>query len=82
VNRQHLRRYGKTDPADAEAAARAVLSGEATGLAKSRDGIVESIRTLHVVNVHALKASTQAANQITGLIVTPPPKQPATSSVD
>ncbi|MCP3856224.1 MAG: IS110 family transposase [Actinomycetia bacterium] len=72
VNRQHRRRYGKTDPADAEAAARAVLSGEATGVPKSRDGIVESIRTLHVVKRSALKARTQAANQMTNLIVTAP----------
>ncbi len=72
VNRQHRRRYGKSDPADAEAAARAVLSGEATGVPKSRDGIVESIRTLHVVKRSALKARTQAANQMTALIVTAP----------
>ncbi len=72
VNRQHRRRYGKSDPVDAEAAARVVLSGEATGVPKSRDGIVESIRTLHVVKRSALKARTQAANQMTGLIVTAP----------
>ena len=72
VNRQHRRRYGKSDPADAEAAARAVLSGEATGVPKSRDGIVESIRTLHVVKRSAVKARTQAANQMTNLIVTAP----------
>ena len=72
VNRQHRRRYGKSDPADAEAAARAVLSGEATGVPKARDGIVESIRTLHVVKRSALKTRTQAANQMTALIVTAP----------
>ena len=72
VNRQHRRRYGKSDPADAEAAARAVLSGQETGVPKSRDGIVESIRTLHVVKRSALKARTQAANQMTALIVTAP----------
>jgi transposase len=72
VNRQHRRRYGKTDPADAEAAARAVLSGEATGVPKSRDGIVESIRTLHVVKRSAIKARTQTANQMTNLLVTAP----------
>ncbi len=71
-NRQHRRRYGKSDPADAEGAARAVLSGQATGTPKSRDGIVESIRTLHVVKRSAIKARTQAANQITNLIVTAP----------
>jgi transposase len=72
VNRQHRRRYGKSDPADAEAAARAVLSGQQNGIPKSRDGIVESIRVLHVVKRSALKARTQAANQMTGLIVTAP----------
>jgi len=72
VNRQHRRRYGKSDPADAEAAARAVLSGEANGVPKSRDGIVESIRTLHVVKRSAIKARTQAANQMANLIVTAP----------
>ncbi len=72
VNRQHRRRHGKSDPADAEAAARAVLSGQATGAPKSRDGIVESIRTLHVVKRSAIKARTQAANQMAGLIVSAP----------
>jgi len=70
VNRQHRRRYGKSDPADA--AARAVLSGQQDGVPKSRVGIVESIRTLHVVKRSVLKARTQAANQMTGLIVTAP----------
>ena len=72
VNRQHRRRYGKSDPADAEAAARSVLSGQSTGTPKTRDGIVESIRTLHVVKRSAIKARTQAANQMTNLIVTAP----------
>ncbi len=72
VNRQHRRRYGKSDPADAEAAARAVLSGQATGVPKSRDGIVESIRALHVVKRSAIKARTQAANQIASFSVTAP----------
>ena len=71
-NRQHRRRYGKSDPADAEGAARAVLSGQATGVPKSHDGIVESIRTLHVVKRSAIKARTQAANQMTNLILTAP----------
>lgn len=71
-NRQHRRRYGKSDPADAEGAARAVLSGQAAGLPKARDGIVESIRTVHVVKRSAIKARTQAANQMTNLIITAP----------
>jgi transposase len=44
--RRHLRRGGKSDPIDAEAAARAVLSGESAGQPKSGDGKVEMIRTL------------------------------------
>jgi transposase len=43
-NRQNRRRRGKSDPVDAEAAARAALNGEATGAPKSQDGVVESIR--------------------------------------
>jgi transposase len=44
--RPHLRRNGKSDPIDAEAAARAVLAGEAVGEPKSGDGEVEMIRVL------------------------------------
>ena len=71
-NRQHRRRHGKSDPADAEGAARAVLAGEATAVPKSRDGIVESIRALHLVKRSAIKARTQATNQITALVLTAP----------
>jgi len=39
---------------------------------KSRDGIVESIRALHVVKRSAIKARTQAANQLTALALTAP----------
>jgi transposase len=39
-------RSGKSDPIDAEAAARAVLAGRATGVPKGADGEVEMIRTL------------------------------------
>lgn len=71
-NRQHRRRHGKSDPIDAEAAARAVLSGEATATPKSRTGIVEAIRVLRVAHSSALKARTQAANQIRDLALTAP----------
>ena len=70
--RRHLRRKGKSDPIDAEAAARAVLAGEAAGVPKSGDGRVESIRTLRAVRRSAVKARTQAANQLRGLLVTAP----------
>jgi len=71
-NRQVRRRFGKTDVVDAIAAARAVLSGEATGAPKSHDGPVEALRTLKVVQRSGNKARTQALNQIHQLLVTAP----------
>ena len=43
-NRQLRRRRGKSDPVDAEAAARAALSKEADAEPKSADGPVEAMR--------------------------------------
>lgn len=71
-NRQHRRRRGKSDPTDAEAAARAVLSGEACAAPKARTGIVESIRVLRIARSSAVKARTQVANQIRDLVLTAP----------
>lgn len=71
-NRQHRRRRGKSDPTDAEAAARAVLAGEATAVPKARIGVVESIRVLRVARTSCVKARTQVANQIKDLVVTGP----------
>jgi transposase len=51
VNEPHphtRRRLGKSDPLDAELAARAALSGKAGAIPKQTDGIVESIRQLRV----------------------------------
>jgi transposase len=62
----------KSDPSDAEAAARAVLAGEASGVPKSADGTVEMIRTLRAARRSAVKARTQAANQIQALCVRAP----------
>jgi transposase len=69
-NRQHRRRFGKHDTADAEAAARALQADTATGEPKSADGPAEMVRTLHVARRSALKARTQAANQLRALLVT------------
>jgi transposase len=63
---------GKSDPIDACAAATAVLSGRATGTPKSRDGVVEAVRVLRVARRSAVKARTQAMNQIRGLLVSAP----------
>jgi transposase len=71
-SRQTRRRRGKSDPVDAEAAARAVQAGTATTLAKAADGQVEMIRMLRCVRRSALKARTQAANQLKALLVTAP----------
>lgn len=71
-NRQTRRQRGKSDTVDAEAAARAALNGEATALAKTADGTVEAIRALRVARRSALKARTQASNQIRDLLITAP----------
>jgi transposase len=71
-DRQRRRRRGKSDAVDAEAAARAALSGDASGVPKSGDGQVEAIRVLRLARRSAIKARTQAANQIRALIITAP----------
>jgi len=71
-NRQHRRRHGKSDPTDAIAAARSVQSGEEHGAAKTANGSVESIRLLQVARRSALKARSQAANQIYSIVDTAP----------
>src|SRR5215210_6476532 len=70
--RRHLKRNGKSDPKDAEAAARAVLAGETAGEPKSADGQVEMIRVLRAARQSAVKARSQAANQLQALLVTAP----------
>lgn len=71
-NRQTRRRRGTSDPLDAEAAARAVLAGTATGRPKAGDGPVEMVRALQVARRSAVRARTQAANQLHALVVTAP----------
>jgi len=56
--RSSRRNLQKSDPSDAEAAARAVLAGEASGVPKSADGTVEMIRTLRSARRSAIKART------------------------
>jgi transposase len=70
--RQWRRRYGKSDPRDAEAAARAVLAGEAVGTPQHRDGTVEAIRLLRLARRSALKARTQTTNQLRAVLDTGP----------
>jgi transposase len=70
--RSSRRNLEKSDPSDAERAARAVLAGEASGVPKSADGRVEMIRALRAARRSAIKARTQAANQLQSLRVTAP----------
>lgn len=68
-DRANRRRKGKSDPVDAEAAARAVLSGQATAIPKNREGAVESLRALTIARNSAVKATTTASNQIKAILV-------------
>lgn len=71
-DRRTRRLKGKSDPVDAEAAARAVLAGTASGCPNAGDGHVEMIRSLRVARRSALKARTQATNQLLALVLTSP----------
>jgi transposase len=71
-DRATRRRKGKSDPLDADAAARAVQAGDAAGLPKAGTGTVEMLRVLRVARQSALKARTQATNALRALLVTAP----------
>jgi transposase len=71
-DRKARRNEGKSDPTDAEAAARAVISGRASGTPKSRDGHVEAVRAIEVVCHGAVKDRTRAINQFRALLVSAP----------
>jgi transposase len=60
---------GKTDAVDAESAARAVLSGRSASIAKTGDGMVESMRLLKLARDSAVNARTKAINQLTAILV-------------
>lgn len=71
-DRARRRRLGKSDPTDAEHAARAVRAGDATVTPNAQDGAVEALRVLTVARRSAVKARTQAGNQLRCLLVTAP----------
>ncbi len=71
-DRSARRRLGKSDPTDAELAARAVLSRVAHTAPKSGTAEVEMIRMLKSAKNSATKARTQAMNQMKMLLVTAP----------
>jgi len=75
VNQPHAhtrRRKGKSDPIDAEMAARRALAGEASAIPKLTNGIVESIRQLRVARESAIKSRSAAMVQLSELIITAP----------
>jgi transposase len=72
-DRAARRRAGKSDAVDAEAAARAVLGGKATTTPKSGDGPVEDLRVLKIVKDSAVRARTQAINQLKAVLVSADP---------
>ena len=63
--RRHLRRRGNSDPIDAEA-------GQAAGEPNSGDGRAQMIRTLRSARQSAVKARSQAANQLQSFTVKAP----------
>src|SRR5439155_27345757 len=71
-NRQERRRNGKSDELDAVEAARAALSGRASGIAKTADGDVEAIRALLVVRRSGRNVRIKYLNQIRHLGFTAP----------
>jgi transposase len=73
-NRQTRHRKGKSDPVDAVAAARAALSGTASGLPKTRDGNVEAIRVLMIARRSAIDTRIETLNQLRHVVFTATPE--------
>jgi len=71
-NRQLRRQKGKSDTVDAESAARAVLSDQATSCPKSGTSSVEMIRHLKVARDTAVKGRSQAMQTLKAIIVSAP----------
>jgi transposase len=71
-NRQDRHRRGKSDPLDAENAARAVLARQAQAIPKNAEGLVEMIRHIKVAKDAAVKARTAAMQCLKAVIVTAP----------
>lgn len=71
-DRAARRMRGKTDPTDAESAACAVLAGRATAIPKNQSGAAYAMRAVSVARRSAVKAKTQAINQLRGILVSSP----------
>ena len=71
-DRRGRRTNGKSDTLDAEAAARAVLSGQASAIPKTADGVCEMIRQVKIARDTAVKARSAAIITLKTLIVNAP----------
>lgn len=71
-DRKSHRLQGKSDPVDAQAAARAALAARRTGTPKQRDGQVEALRALRVARRSAVAQRAETQCRIKALIVTAP----------
>ena len=71
-DRKTRRWQGKSDPVDAEAAARAAQSGRATGIPKTRGGKVDALRALRTARRSAVAARAEAQTRMKALVVTAP----------
>ena len=71
-DRRSRRFAGKSDPLDAEAAARAALGRVRTGQPKQRGGPVDALRTLRVARRSAMQHRADLMRQLKALIVTAP----------
>jgi transposase len=71
-DRKARRFAGKSDPLDAEAAARAALGRVRTGIPKDRTGEVEALRNLRVARRSAVDQRADCQRQIKTLLVTAP----------
>ncbi len=75
INRpdRSMRRFrGKSDPTDAESAARTVLSGNTCAIPKLQSGAAEAMRIISMARRSAIKARTQAINQLRSLLISAP----------
>lgn len=71
-DRKTRRAAGKSDPLDAEAAARAALSGTRTATPKARTGPVEALRNLRVARRSAISQRADCIRRMKTLIITAP----------
>ena len=71
-DRKARRWQGKSDPVDAEAAARSALAGVRAGLPKRRDGRVEALRSLRIARRSAVAQRADTQRQMKALVVTAP----------